>query len=1266
MRGAKARAIIAAGFGLALIILIADGAKSFWNTSRLMRETLWEERALNVHKEITDLPVSLSDAEAACAAYVLTGTTRYLDEFPRAMESVRGAMEQLRTWTAQYPNQEQQFRDLEPLVRQRLALLQAAIDARRSNGPDAALQASLTEQGNALREQIRRLVVGMEGAENRRVAVEGNQTTARATYNRLTVLLGDILSIVLLIAVYYLLDGEIRCRERAESGLRREHDLLSHIMETSPAGILVMDRESKITFANTRAEQVLRLAKADLVQRTFSAADWHITDCDGSPFPEERLPFPKVMAGGQAVNDVQLAVQPADGERRLLSLNAAPLFDDAGAVSGVIAAVEDITERKQAEAQIARLASFPELNPSPVIEVDLAGRIHYANPAARRLLPGLETARSRHPYLAGLEPIAAKCREGWTAAISREVAVGAACYQQTLQYVPSTQRLRIYGMDVTERRTAGDALRKETEKAQHYLNTAEVMLVAISADGKVSLINRKGCQILGYEQDEILGKDWMDSFLPERERARVKEGFAGLLEGNPEPMHYFENLVLTRRGEERLIAWHNTLLRDEAGAVIGTLSSGEDITERKRAEQALQTALADSRQREAEIAALLAGSRAVLEYHDFPVAARAIFDRCKDLIGARAGYVALLSADGSENELAFLEPGGLPCSVDPNLPMPIRGLREVAYRTGKAVYDNNFSDSDYVQFLPQGHVALSTVLFAPLVIQGKSVGLLGLANKPGGFTDNDARLAAAFGELAAIALFNSRTLEALETSEEQFRSVAQTANDAIISADAQGRVVFWNPAAEAVFGYSAAEMVGKPLVGIMPERFRSAHQSGLQRLVSTGRANLVGHTVELAGVRKDGTEFPMEISLAAWKTREEAFFTGILRDITARKSAEQAVREAQARLQAFLDNAPAVVYLKDLRGRYLLTNEACDRLLGRTKGELLGKSGREVFPDEAAEAFQANDRKVLDANGPLEVEETIVQEDGPHTYLSIKFPLFDSGGAAYATGGISTDISERKQAEEEIRKLNAELEQRVAELRVANRELEAFSYSVSHDLRSPLGVIAGFSHVLLEDYSDKLDDEGKRCLKILQASAEKMGQLIEALLAFSRLGRKPVEPVDIDMDDLVREVYADLEAMSPEHRPQMDIKPLPTAHGDATMIRQVLVNLLSNAVKFTRRQQMPAIEVGGATDRLENLYYVKDNGVGFDMQYADKLFAVFQRLHSSDEYEGSGVGLAIVQHVVERHGGRVWAEGKVGAGATFYFTLPARAKNLPATASAAD
>ncbi|MFC1718364.1 PAS domain S-box protein [Candidatus Poribacteria bacterium] len=308
--------------------------------------------------------------------------------------------------------------------------------------------------------------------------------------------------------------------------------------------------------------------------------------------------------------------------------------------------------------------------------------------------------------------------------------------------------------------------------------------------------------------------------------------------------------------------------------------------EYKRVDEKLHHALEESQQRQAEVSVLLEGSRAVLRHREFHDSARSIFDSCKDLVGATGGYVALLPEGKTEYELVFLESGGLPCDIDPSLPMPVRGLREEAYGAGQTVYANDFSESEWTKYIPEGHMTLGNVLFAPLIIGGRSVGLLGLANKPGGFTKDDARLASTFAEFAAIALHNSQILESLESSEQRCRSIVETATDAIITADSSGNINFWNRGAATVFGYSVEEAIGMSVTAMMPERFREAHEKGMERVCSTGESCIIGKTLELTGLKKNGSEFPIELSLASWEAKEDQCFTAIIRDITQRKEEE--------------------------------------------------------------------------------------------------------------------------------------------------------------------------------------------------------------------------------------------------------------------------------------------------------------------------------------------------------------------------------------------
>jgi len=400
-------------------------------------------------------------------------------------------------------------------------------------------------------------------------------------------------------------------------------------------------------------------------------------------------------------------------------------------------------------------------------------------------------------------------------------------------------------------------------------------------------------------------------------------------------------------------------------------------------------------------------------------------------------------------------------------------------------------------------------------------------------------------------------------------------------------------------------------------------------------------------------ELAMDISFAMEFAQKEA----------ERRQAEEAVHESEAHLRLLIEGVTDyAIYLLDTGGHVVNWNAGAERLKGYRADEIIGQHFSWVFtPEDRRNNKPQHLLTTAETMGRAEDEGWRVRKDGSRFWANAVInALRKEDGSLYGFAKITRDLTERKKAEDHISKLNAELEQRVvertAQLEAANKELEAFAYSVSHDLRAPLRAIDGFSRILLEDYTENLDEEGKRVLNVIRNNTQKMGQLIDDLLLFSRLGRQEIRASDIDMGKLAKAVSEELKLAVPERKLKFTINALIPAQGDQAMVRQVFVNLLSNAVKFTRPKERAVIEVDGRSEGNENVYTVKDNGVGFDMQYVNKLFGVFQRLHSSEEFEGTGVGLAIVQRIIHRHGGRVWAEGKVGEGARFYFTLPRKNK----------
>ncbi|MGO9579863.1 MAG: ATP-binding protein [Desulfobaccales bacterium] len=469
--------------------------------------------------------------------------------------------------------------------------------------------------------------------------------------------------------------------------------------------------------------------------------------------------------------------------------------------------------------------------------------------------------------------------------------------------------------------------------------------------------------------------------------------------------------------------------------------------------------------------------------------------------------------------------------------------------------------------------------------------------------------------------------------------------DGVIITDLRGRITHTNKALTEYFGWGR-EVLGELATTLVVDRDGPRLLSGLAACLEQGYQR----DLECSLLTKDRHEVPVLInaSLITDPQGRPLGVIGVIRDMTALRRAETALEAERRRLFSLLEELPAYVNLKAPDYSIKFAN----RFFRERFGDPGGGPCYQVMHGTDTPCENCQVMTVLDTREPQEREWT---HRGGRTYHTYDYFFADNDGSPLILE-LGIDVTDRKKAEEAIRQLNEELEQRVekrtAQLAAANRELESFSYSVSHDLRAPLRAIDGFSRILLKDYAPGLDAEGQRFLDIIRSNTQKMGRLIDDLLAFSRLGRQALKLADLDMGTLVRDVVAELQDTLGDRTVQWDLQPLPAARADRALMHQVWVNLLGNALKFTRSQAAAVIEVGCRSTGDEDIFSVKDNGVGFDMQYAPKLFGVFQRLHREEDFEGTGVGLALVQRIVQRHGGRVWAEGQVGRGAAFSFSLP--------------
>ena len=382
------------------------------------------------------------------------------------------------------------------------------------------------------------------------------------------------------------------------------------------------------------------------------------------------------------------------------------------------------------------------------------------------------------------------------------------------------------------------------------------------------------------------------------------------------------------------------------------------------------------------------------------------------------------------------------------------------------------------------------------------------------------------------------------------------------------------------------------------------------------------------------------------------YLLGISEDITDHRAAELSLRISEAQLRAVINHSSALIALQDAGGRFLLVNQPYAAMLHTAPEAINGKSLAAVLPPELAQRTLEQIRRVFATRAPLTEEVRLPSASGIRIYMMSKFPLLDGAGLPYAVGSIYTDITQRERDIELIRRINRQLEQQATELTAANKELESFAYSVSHDLRAPLRHISGFVNMLREQAGGSLDETARRYLERIAVAATRMAALIDDLLALSRTARAELRKTLIAPGELIQGIIDELQPQIGGRVVRWEIGALPVVHADRSLLRQAFFNLIDNALKYSRTRAEAVIGIDAQTGEDQTVIRFSDNGVGFDMAYAGKLFGVFQRLHRSEEFEGTGIGLANVARIIQRHGGRVWAEGREGQGAVFFVALP--------------
>ncbi len=1065
-----------------------------------------------------------------------------------------------------------------------------------------------SERAGEEQEMLDRVLSGesVNQYETQRVAKDGTAIDVAITVSPIRGASGEVIGAASI-------ERDVGEQKRAREELRKSEALFRGGFEHSPIGMMLTNLDGRFERVNGAFARMVGYDDPQELAGFDFASLTHPDDIS-----DNREGIRAMIEDDAPYRDVKRYLR-RDGSTVCVILGSTVVRDDDGSPIAFFTQVEDITERKQAEAALraseerfqaavgSMLDAFTILSP---VRDDEGGIVdfcwEYVNDAycelvgfdrgqlighrLGELLPGFPASERFALYRRVLETgepcltVDVAEPEAWAGGLVASRALDT-------MIVAAGENVVVTARDVTERHRLEEQLRASEERFRGGFEHSPIGMTLTNLDGTLERVNAAFARMLGYEDpQELAGVNFVSLTHPDDVDVNL-DGFRAMLE--QDRPYTAEKRYLRRDGEVVTVIVGSTAVRDDEGHPVALFTQAEDITDRKRAEQELTL--------QAELLDLA---------HD-----------------------AVIVRDPVESRVRFWN------------------------REAEAIY--GYSRQEALGMVT--HELLATVFQSwesvddALAREGQWVGELRHTRKDGTLIVVSSRQALqrdGDGEPIAIIELNSDITE-LKRAAEYARSLIEASLDPLVTISAEGKITDVNDATMKVTGVERDGLLGTDFGDYFTEPERA--REGYQRVFSEGAVIDYPLTIR----RRDGvlTDVLYNATVYRDSAGEVLGVFAAARDVTERRRAEQELAHMSDLLERTQEISKTGGWEYEVATSRLTWTDEVYRIYGVE----LASDPTEVT--SAIAAYDPESRPVIDAafgrlvtaGEPYDLELGLIRGDGQRIWVRTSGRPVIEDGRVVRVGGNIVDITDRRKAEEEIRKLNAELEQRVAdrtaELERVNRELETFAYSVSHDLRAPLRAVSGFSQALLEDYAEKLGEEGRHDLERVSAGALRMGSLIDAVLELSRLSRRRLVRVHVDLSALAREVVDELRTGEPDRRVEVEIQDGLRAEADRDLVRIVLENLLANAFKFTSKTADARIRFGTAEQDAVAVYFVADNGAGFDMAHSEWLFLPFHRLHRDDEFPGEGIGLATVVRTVRKHGGVIWAQGAVNEGATFYFSL---------------
>ncbi len=1197
-------------FGAAILVLLVVGAISYRGIVESTESDLWVRHTHGVLEKLQDLLAAMQTVESNLRGYLLTGDESFLEVYRAAIAKTEEDQTIVRNLTVDNAGQQRRLDALATRTSRQLQIAEQVLNFRRTNGLEAATDAVREGSGKHIMDGLQGLVGQMQDEELRLLVLREADAKRRSAQTKIVLIVGSLLGLLITI-----LAGWSVRRDNSES--KDSSAKYRGLLEAAPDAMVVVNQGGEIVLLNVQAEQQFGYSRDELLgQKVKNIIPKGFAErliADGTRSAAEAL-------AQQIGTGIELVARRKDGSEFPIEIMLSPLESAEGIL--VTAAIRDITVRRTAEKHLGQMEGkyrgLLEAAPDAMVVVNQGGELVLLNVQAEKQfgysrdeLLGVEVKNIIPNGFA--ERLIADGTRTAAEALAQQIGTGIELTARRkngtefpieimLSPLESAEGTLVTAAirDISVRKAAERHLAQMEGRYRGLLEAAPDAMVVVNQRGQIVLLNVQAEKQFGYRRDELVGQK-VKNIIPEGFAERLlADGTRSAAEALAQQIGTGIELIARRKnGSEFPIEIMLSPLESAEGTLV--TAAIRDISVRKAAERHL---------------AQMEG-------------------RYRGLLEAAPDAMVVVNQTG---EIVLLN---------------VRAEKEFGYSRDELV------GQKVKNIIPEGFaerlIADGTRSAAEALAQQIGTGIELIARRKNGsefpIEIMLSPLESAEGTLVTAAIRDISVRKAAERHlaqmEGRYRGLLEAAPDAMVVVNQRGQIVLLNVQAEKQFGYRRDELVGQKVKNIIPEGFAERLLADGTRSAAEALAQQIGTGIELIALRKNGSEFPIEIMLSPLESAEGTLVTAAIRDISVRRAAEKHLAQMEGRYRGLLEAAPDAMVVVNQGGAIVLLNVQAEKQFGYSRDELIGQKVKNIIPEGFAE------RLVADAL--RSVEEALAQQIGTGIELTgrrkdqSEFPIEIMLSPLESTEGILVtaavrDITTRKKAE-------ADLLNKVEELNRSNEELGQFAYIASHDLQEPLRMVASYTQLLSKRYKGKLDSDADEFIAFAVDGASRMQRLILDLLAYSRVGTKGKDLLEISSEETLQQALINLRGAIAESGALVTHDRLPQVLADEMQLVQLFQNLVGNAIKYQNRG-IPKVHISAARNGgMKWMFSVKDNGLGIDSQYFERIFGMFQRLHKREEFAGTGIGLAICKKIVERHGGTISVESQPGQGSTFRFAL---------------